>query len=122
MANEITVTQKLVVENGEFSENISEVGQRFTQAAIGGHGPVLSIGTSEEDFPVGDVTVLGWLYLKNLDSTNYVTYGPKSGGAMVAFGRLEAGESALLRLEPGITIRGLANTAACKVKMLLLQD
>jgi hypothetical protein len=94
----------------------------ITQAAQGAHSPVVSVETVEEDLPIGDITTLGWLYLRNLDTTNYVTYGPKSGGAMVAFGRIKPGEPALMRLEPGITLRWVANTAAVKIQVKLFQD
>lgn len=122
MANEITVSQQLSVTNGYASETFNVSGVRINQAAVGAHSPVWIIGTSEEDMAVGDVTTLGWLCLRNLDTTNYITYGPKSGGSMVALGRLNAGESCMLRLEPGVTLRAIANTAAVKVKQLLLQN
>jgi hypothetical protein len=41
---------------------------------------------------------------------------------MVPFIRLEAGESCALRLSPGITIKAQANTAAVKMKVLILED
>lgn len=122
MANEISVTTKLTLTNVAYKETFDPGVIRVTQSAIGGHAPVLSIGTSEEVISAGDVTTLGWLCLQNLDTTNYVEVGPESGGALVGFLRLKAGESAMMRLKPGITIRAQANTAAVKVKMLLLQD
>ena len=82
----------------------------------------MSVGTSEEDLSVGDVGTVGWLFLRNLDSSNYVVFGPKSGGAMVAFGRLKAGEVAALRVSSGVTLRWQANTAAVKVQVILLED
>ena len=69
----------------------------------------------------GDVSTLGWLVLQNLDTTNYVTYGPDSTG-MVDFGRIEAGEIAVLRLEPGITIKAQANTAAVDLLVKVFED
>jgi hypothetical protein len=41
---------------------------------------------------------------------------------MVVMGRLKAGESVVLRLEPGITFRWIANTAAVKVQTKLFND
>lgn len=122
MANELTITCKGTLVNSGHKETFDVSNLKVTQAAIGAHCPVVSVGTSEEDLSVGDVTTLGWLFLKNLDPTNYVTWGPKSAGAMVALGRIEPGECACLRLEPGITICWAANTAAVKVKVQLLQD
>lgn len=81
----------------------------------GFHGPVVTVSTSEEDLSLGDIATNGYIYLKNLDSSNYVTYGPKSAGAMIPFGRLSAGKTTLLRLDAGVTLRWQANTAAVKV-------
>lgn len=91
------------------TENVTQTNQEF-------HGTVVSVGFSaEEDLSLGDVTTNGKIYVKNLDATNFVKYGPKSGGVMVEFGRLKPGEIAWLRLAPGITWRWIADTAAVKV-------
>lgn len=123
MASEITITTSVSVTKGNYKLSFAPGTQRFDQTAQGAHEPVVSVGTSEEDMAVGDVAVPGWLILQNLDTTNYVTWGPKSGGAMVAIGRIEPGETAVFRMAPSsATLRWLANTAACKVKMILLED
>lgn len=117
---QLTLTGKLT--NGKLKHTLEAETLAITQTTGRLHAPVVTVGTSEEDLSVGDVGTLGWLYMKNLDSTNYVTWGPKSGGAMVGVGRLKAGETALLRLEPGITIRWAANTAAVDVQVVLFND
>ena len=123
MAGTLSLKLYATLTNGGYSEIFgSNSNLSVVQDAIGGYAPVVSVGLSEEDLSAGDVSVLGWLFLKNLDATNFITYGPKSAGAMVAMGRLEPGEVAALRLEPGITIRWIADTAAVKVKVLLLED
>lgn len=121
MANELTVSVSASLVNGNHRASFAPGAIQVTQAAQGMHGPVVSVGTSEEDLAVGDVGTLGWLFLRNLDPTNFVTYGPKDT-TMKAFGRLEPGEIACLRLEPGITLRWQADTAACKVQVMLLED
>ena len=60
--------------------------------------------------------------MRNLDATNYVQYGPKSSGSMVAVGRIEAGEIHAFRLEPGITLRWVANTSAVLVDLRIYED
>lgn len=122
MADEIKLTIQGSLTNGKLSETFAPGQISITQTTQGSHGSTVSVGTSEEDLSVGDISTLGLLFLRNLDSTNYVTYGPKSAGAMVAMGRIKAGEVAALRLEPGITLRWQANTAAVKVKVLLLES
>jgi hypothetical protein len=121
MANELKITLQAALTNGAHKETFAPTQASITQNTVGAHAPVVTVGTSEEDLGIGDITTLGWLFLQNLDATNYVTYGPKDT-TMKAFGRLEAGEFACLRLEPGITLRWQANTAPVKVKVLLLED
>jgi len=81
---------------------------------------VLTIGTSEEDVTFTDITTPRVVTMYNLDGTNYVTWGPKSGGAMVLCGKLyplssDKGIAAQFELGASVTIRMVANTAACQV-------
>lgn len=122
MANEIKVTAKLVITNGNLSKTFNVNSRNRDQTTLGAHNPVIIVGTSEEVISAGDVATLGYVAFQNLDSTNYVDIGPESGGAMVPLIRLEAGDAAILRLKPGITIRAQANTASVKLEMLLLND
>lgn len=122
MANEIKINFGVTYANGALSDAVAPYTANVNQTTQQFHGTVVSVGTSEEDLAIGDIATLGYLYLKNIDPTNYVQYGPKSGASMVAFGRLKAGESAMLRLEPGITLRWIANTAAVKVLAKIYND
>lgn len=122
MANEITLSFNLQLTNGNYTESVNPGSVRIDQAAIGANGGVYSVPTSEEVVDTGDVSTEGLLYLQNLDATNYINYGPESGGAMVSIAKLEPGEFAFLRLDSTATLRWQANTAAVKVKMLLLED
>lgn len=92
------------------------------QSGTNANDTTVSVGTSESDMPRGSVATVGWLFLQNLDATDYVTWGPKSGGVMIEFGRLNPGEFAALRLEPGVTVRWKASAGTCDVKMLLVED
>lgn len=121
MANELQITLSSTFTNGSLKDTIASATLNVTQTTQGFHGPCVSVGTSEEDFDDGDVATLGWIYMKNVDSSNYVQWGPKSAGAMVAMGRLKAGEWAIFRMEPGITLRWVANTAAVKVQVKLYE-
>lgn len=122
MANELKVSLTVTVANGSYKLDFNPGLKQITQDAIGSEEGVQIVGTSEEVVTVGDVTTLGWALFHNLDATNYVEVGPESSGALVGFIRLEAGEFCLLRLKPGITIRAQANTAAVKLRKIILQD
>lgn len=121
MANEITMSVSLSVLNGLFKASESSGAIQITQTTLGAASGLVTVGTVEETLSFTDITTEGLLILQNTDSTNYVTYGPDSTG-MVAMGRIKPREWALLRLEPGITFKWQADTAACKVKYLLLED
>jgi hypothetical protein len=122
MSNEIKYTLSITIENGEFKEKLSDGQISVDQAAIGKGGSVQIIGTSEEVISTGDVSTLGWCRLKNLDPANYVTYGPEDTGAMVNFGRIEAGEQHWFRLEPLVVMRAQANTAPVKLDVRVYED
>jgi len=122
MANEITLKFSLQAENGFLKESVN-IGQlQIDQAAVGMAGGAQSIGTSEEVVGFGDVSTEGLLYLRNLDDTNYVEFGPEDTGAMVPIGKLEPGEFAVFRLKPSVVLRAQADTAACLLQVLLLED
>lgn len=95
----------------------------LTQTTLGYFGGVLSIGTSEEDITFTDVTTPRRLCMLNLDTTNFVKYGPKSAGSMVEFGRLkpDATPHSLDLAPSGVTLRMIADTAACKVLFWLAE-
>ncbi len=123
MANEISVNIRVTVANGLYNDAFPPIADRYDQAAIGEAGGVAIVGfAAEEDLTFGDVATAGFIQLINVDDTNYVTYGPKSSGAMVPFGRIKPGEPAFLRLEPGITWRWQAHTANVKIKWRLLEN
>lgn len=124
MADELKLTLQASLVNGYFKDTFAPGQIAITQNAIGGHRPIVIVGTGEEDLSVGDVTTNGWLLIRSLEPAggNYVQFGPKSGGSMVAVGRLKPGEIACLRLEPGVTLRWVANTASVKVDVRLYED
>lgn len=122
MANEITLTLDFQLVKDELTKTISDRRRRFDQAGVGAFDAVLDIGTSEETITLTDITTEGWAYFKNLDDTNFVTWGPDSTG-LVPMGRMNPGESAgPLRIEPGIAISMQADTAACRVRVMVLED
>jgi hypothetical protein len=113
MADEITVTASLNVSNGSQLFRFAPAALSVTQTAQGGPTPgYWTVGTTEENNAFPELTTEGWLAMQNLDSTNYVEWGFATG---VYGGRLRAGEFAMFRTNPGLTLFMKANTAACKV-------
>lgn len=123
MADEIKVRIKMQATNGYLSELFDPGEVSITQTTANAHCPVIDVGTTEEAISFGDVSAanVGYVAFRNLDTTNYVRIGPESAGAMVPMIRLAAGEVAVMRLNPSVTLRAQANTAAVKLQMKLLQ-
>jgi hypothetical protein len=126
MADEITVGIRLKVDNGQLDDEIVFNTDLVTQNTA---DPIIlrkveSIPTTAGGTAISTtgITTLGWMYVKNLDGTNYVTIGPDSGGSIVSFIKLKPGEHCVFRLQTGITIRMLANTAAVRVLYALYDD
>lgn len=112
----ITETYTAAISHGTFEENISRtfITDQVTQG--GGNPGYVSIGTSEEDISFGDVTPR-IVIIENMDATNFVKYGPKSGGSMVNFGRVSPGGIARFEMGASVTLRMSADTAACNVRI-----
>lgn len=123
MANEIILTVAAQVVNGSFRDTFQPGQLQIDQAAIGRGGYTQLIGyAAEEVVDFGDVSTNGLLILRNLDDTNYVTYGPEDSGAMVVFGKLKPGEVAILRVAPTVVMRAQADTADVLLDVRLYED
>ena len=85
----------------------------------GGHAQTVGFA-ADEVLDVGDVANLGWSLWRNLDETNYVEFGPTSGGVLIPFGRLYPGQAAIIPLSPSIVPRAQANTAAVGLDFTVL--
>lgn len=122
MAREISINVTATLKNGTLQDSFSPGTINVTQTSQLANGRVIAASTSDTAYTFPDVTTMGWITLQNLDPTNYVAYGPTSGGAIVNFGKMKPGEYAILRLYPGITFRMQANTGACNVLVKLWND
>jgi len=114
MANEIRVTFNAQLQTGVLDDRLNPSSLQVDQLASGAYRSLISVGTAEEVVGVGEITSPGWAFIQNTDATNFVTYGPDSTG-MIAVGKLLPGEFAFLRLEPAVTLKIKADTAACDV-------
>lgn len=122
MADEIRVNYTLTYNNataGGLTRTISPGAIAIDQTTIGFYGKVQSVGTSSTTLKVLDDTIVadGVLYMKNLDATNFITYG----SSLLEF-KLKAGEISHQRVTDGVTIQIKADTAAVKVEAVLFED
>lgn len=118
MSNELTLSAYLRVEKGSFvfERSIQQLLATMTGNAVA--HKVVSIGTSKESVGLDDVATPGYVLLLNLDAANYVVYGADADSP---FGKLKAGEVALLRMAGG-TLSLKADTSACLVEVVVIED
>lgn len=119
MANEISGSFQLSVQNGSLVTTRSH-SFNTDQATARASSAVQNIPTTAGGTALvfnASLTTQGYAYFINLDATNYVSIGVQVGGTFYPLARLKGGasgkkEGAILRLEPGVTVYALANTAA----------
>ena len=122
--DEITFTYSGSVLNGSYSETLPSETISINQGTPLANSGVMNVPTTANGtaLPLGDVTTAGCLYLKNLDSTNYVQFGVRNAGTLYVTGRLNPGEVAWFRIDAGSTLYLIANTAPCKVQFYLFNN
>lgn len=123
MSSEIQVNVSLKASNSNLKYASPPWGtlmfDQTSQVAIGGV-QVIGTATNAEFLAIGDVTTAGWCILRNLDSTNYVDVGTRTGTDFYATMRLNAGEIALLPLHPTNVPSAKANSAAVNLQYQIL--
>jgi len=118
MANEITTINTLTVSSGNVGSTRTLNKTDIAQSAAGLDFQLLQVTTGAISLsPVG-ITTEGHLWMRNLDSTNYVDWGIASNH----IGRMQAGEAVSFRLKPGATLNLQANTATCEVELMLAES
>lgn len=116
MANELKITINVNYEKSTEIVDLFESNNVTVTGTEYWHG-IQSVGFSgEEAVNVADIGTQGYVYAKNLDSTNYVTIG--TTGALAV--KLKAGESNVWRTAGALY--ALANTAACRVEFLIFEE
>jgi hypothetical protein len=79
----------------------------------------MSVGTSAEAIPLGEVASPGWAYFRNCDSTNRINIRNGASGADLV--ELLAGEAMFFRFYRSAVPYAIANTAACKMEFLIIE-
>jgi hypothetical protein len=117
MADEITISVRMAFSKSGAKAsrteniNVDVTGDSFTHE-------IQSVGTTEEELAQGaDLGTPGYIFIKNLDSTNYVEVGVTTGVYTV---KLLAGEVACFRVN-GATIYAKANSSSVLVEYLIIE-
>jgi hypothetical protein len=132
MANEITANLRLGLANGLLTDQGPDLGSfRITQNSPLLWKDVIPVTTVDTNISslIANITTVGICYFVNYDTTNYVQWGPGSGGVLVPFGLLKPVQAsgdpempALFRLDPATQLRMKAHTATCKVLVCVYDD
>ena len=124
MANEIAARAFLrMVQSGEAPVEVGTFTKYFDMTGTEYVDGVFSIGTSAEDINLGDVGTPGWVYIENYDSTNYIEGGYDTTRLDLneATVKVKVGEFSLTRWGAAtVTLR--ADTAACRVRVVIFED
>jgi hypothetical protein len=120
MANEITGSVSITA-----SKNGAAVSASATIAATMSGEQMISnvqiIGTSSEALVLGDVTTIGYVYLKNLDATNFVSISVLATAvAGTSFTKLLPGECCLFKAV-STTITAIADTSAVNLQVVAIE-
>ena len=117
MSNELSIYAGLI-----FNKNgASVIANESASVDISGNDVVSdtqNIGTSAETISLpSDVSGVGYLLVKNLDDSNYITLGPTAEDDLV---RVDAGEFAFFRIAV-LPVYVRADTAAVKIQKTFIK-
>lgn len=119
MANELALSATLRFSSGNYLVERQYSGL-FTVTGTDMTTGTQLIGTSEEALAFSaDIATPGYLFVKNMDATNYVEIRNATGAASTI--KLKAGEFALFRIS-GTAPYAIANTAACRIEFVVIED
>lgn len=131
MTAEFSINTSLKLVNGNLSFQSEPRSFQADQTTKNGPSPgAITVTTGGVTVSLAALTSPGVLHLVNTDATNYVRYGLYISSTFYPFGKLKAGESAVLRLSSDIltanagaaVLRFLANSASCIVLINCFDD
>jgi len=123
-ADEIQISARLKVDNGDFSAERQPSTIKVDQTTLGADSGIQIIGTNWEAVTVGDLSVYGWAQFRNTDTTDSLYLAVVDASTNYhEFAELEAGEPALFRLFTNVTLYAkAASTNSVKLDKLMLED
>lgn len=121
MANEITLTAKLLYAKGGTSVSLGVEGLAITVSGSRFIHHRQQIGTTEEALDLGDLATGGYFVGVNRDTTNFVEI--RSGTGATDLVRLNAGEACAFRMSGDASAPfAIANTAAVELEFILIAN
>lgn len=118
MAQELSIQAALAFIKAGASANKNFPSTYFDVSGAAYIANAIAVGTSDEALALGDVSTIGWVYMRNLDATNYISVG--SDGTLYPI-KMKPGEPALIRWNAA-AVHVKANTATCQMEYLIIAD
>lgn len=124
MANELTLTFSLYFKKSDLEVRREVKGDKVTVSGDAYDARVLEIATGGTTItPASTIGTEGYCFVRNLDATNFLTLGDFEGGSTYgSLIKLKPGECAMFRLDATAVIRGVADTAACLLEIIIIED
>jgi hypothetical protein len=121
MVDELTIKTQITFEKGDVK---MKQGPTTLTLDVSGEDAIRatqSIGfAAAENIAKGEITTPGYMWVRNLDDTNFVDIGYDDTGFKNVV-QLKAGEEALFRLAQA-TPQAKADTAAVRIEYIIIED
>ena len=98
--------------NKSYTDLVTVTGDEYQQF-------VQSVGTSAEAIPLGDVGTAGFVMLRNLDTTNFITISTDAAAHANPCNKMFPGEFCLFRAAAAPYAK--ADTAACRMEVTIIE-
>lgn len=122
MANQVNVTFTASVLNGALNDNFPQVNDLFAQTTQGKFSSSPTIAITDTTLAI-TLANPGLVALKNLDETNFISWGPDSAGTRVPLGKLLPGRTSHIYLESAsVVLKAIADTAPCKLEIWAIEE
>lgn len=123
MASELLITTRLRFRKGSIDTADRGVSNLAVNVAGDAYqSAVQNIGTTHEIIVIpAEIATAGYIQFRNLDPTNYIEIGLLVSGTFYPCAKMKAGEPALFRAGTN-SLYAKANTAACNLEMLAVED
>mgnify|MGYP003136505321 CR=1 FL=1 len=110
MANEIRASADLVVDNGN-SKTLRTVSNLFDQTTQNVHVDTVTVTSTAGNLTTGTISTLGWFWGQNISSNKETIYlGTNVSSTFFSNAKLNAGEIAMFRAEPGSALMAKTDT------------
>lgn len=126
MANEVTVSVALSVNNGNYAESFQASGLRYDQTTQLASSGITNVGTAVVSVSLGEITTAGYAAFRNLSTatsgTAYIALGAYDGTTLHEFVHLRRGQPAVLPLDNNVTVGARAYGTATRLRYVVLAE